>query len=152
MDVLINRMGGVLSQCILVSNHHDVHFKYLTILYANYASIKMNLRKGGSTAFHDLSDFPSKLKWKRWSSRHLLPAKHLFTQVRMPFLGSFSYWTVLIEVLFQSQGSHLIRRILQSQWPAYFILPFKKKQLLQIFPPPTCYLINNDGRQFNNLP
>lgn len=43
--MLINRLGGVLSQYILVSNHHDVHFKYLTVLYANYTSIKMNLRK-----------------------------------------------------------------------------------------------------------
>lgn len=84
------------------------------------------MEEEGSRAFHDLSDFPSRLKLKRWSSRHLPPAKHLFTQVRMPFLASFSSWPLLIEVLFQSQGSHLICRILQSQWPSSLFFPLKR--------------------------
>ena len=42
MDVLINEMGGILSQCTHISNHHDVHFKRLVILcqlYLNKAEI-----------------------------------------------------------------------------------------------------------------
>ena len=41
MDVLINLMGGILSQCIHISNHHIVHFKYLKILFVNYTSVKL---------------------------------------------------------------------------------------------------------------
>ena len=44
MDVLINSMGGILSQCICISNHHVVHFKHLTILFVNYTSIKLRER------------------------------------------------------------------------------------------------------------
>ena len=40
MDVLINPMGEALSRCVHVSNHHDVHFKYLIILFANYITRK----------------------------------------------------------------------------------------------------------------
>lgn len=35
MDVIINSTGGILSQCILRSNSHVVHFKYLTILFVS---------------------------------------------------------------------------------------------------------------------
>ena len=34
-------MRGTISQCIRISNHHDAHFKYLTIVYVNYALIKL---------------------------------------------------------------------------------------------------------------
>lgn len=33
MDILISDMGGIFSQCICISNHHDIHFKYLTVLF-----------------------------------------------------------------------------------------------------------------------
>lgn len=33
-------MGGILLQCIRISNHYDVHLRYLTILFVNYISIK----------------------------------------------------------------------------------------------------------------
>lgn len=46
MGVLINQMVGIISQCIHVSNHHNVHFKQLTIscqLYLNKAEfLKLN--------------------------------------------------------------------------------------------------------------
>jgi len=45
MDVLINSMGGVLSQCKHISNHHIVHFKYLLILFVSYTSVKLG-KKG----------------------------------------------------------------------------------------------------------
>lgn len=45
MDVLINLMVVFLSQCILVTNHHVVHFKYLTILFASYTSMKLKFEK-----------------------------------------------------------------------------------------------------------
>lgn len=41
MDVLINPMVGILLQCIHMLNHHDVHYKYLTILFANYTLTKL---------------------------------------------------------------------------------------------------------------
>ena len=34
-------LWGILSQCIHVSNHHPVHFKYLTTLFFNYTTIKL---------------------------------------------------------------------------------------------------------------
>lgn len=41
MSMSINLMRGNFLQCILISNHHIAHFKYLTILFANYTSIKV---------------------------------------------------------------------------------------------------------------
>ena len=35
LNVLINQMEGILSQYICMSSHHDVPFKYLTILYVS---------------------------------------------------------------------------------------------------------------------
>ena len=40
MDELINHMVEIFSQWIGISNHHNVHFKYLTILYGNYTKAK----------------------------------------------------------------------------------------------------------------
>lgn len=40
MDVFINS-GEIHSKCIYKSNHHVAHFNYLTILFANYTSIKL---------------------------------------------------------------------------------------------------------------
>lgn len=36
-------LRGILSQCIL--NHHAVHFKYLTMLFVNHTSIKVEQKK-----------------------------------------------------------------------------------------------------------
>ena len=41
MVVLISFTMEIISQCICISNHPSVHFKYLTILYVNYTSIKL---------------------------------------------------------------------------------------------------------------
>lgn len=38
-------MGGIPSQCVCISNHHDVHFKFLTVSFLNYASIKLKGKK-----------------------------------------------------------------------------------------------------------
>lgn len=41
MDVLVNYMGGILSQCIThISVLNKVHFIYLQILFSNYTSKK----------------------------------------------------------------------------------------------------------------
>ena len=42
MDVLI--MGEILRQCMLVSRHHDLYVKYLTISLVNYTSIKLKFK------------------------------------------------------------------------------------------------------------
>lgn len=41
MDVFSNQMVGIFSQCIHVSNLHDVHFKYLTTVFVKCTSIKL---------------------------------------------------------------------------------------------------------------
>lgn len=41
MDVLINSVEGTLSQCVGMSNYYIVHYKYLTILFVSYTSIKL---------------------------------------------------------------------------------------------------------------
>lgn len=38
-------MGGLLSQCLCIANHHDVHCKYLTVLHNIYTSIKVKKMK-----------------------------------------------------------------------------------------------------------
>ena len=37
-NVLISWMGGILPQCVPISNHHKVRLKYLTILFVNIKS------------------------------------------------------------------------------------------------------------------
>ena len=44
MDVVINQMVGIFSQ-ICISNHLNVHFKYLAILFVSYISIKLEKKK-----------------------------------------------------------------------------------------------------------
>lgn len=45
IDVLINSMERLLSQgvhkCVHMSNHHDVHFKYITNVFVGYTLIKL---------------------------------------------------------------------------------------------------------------
>lgn len=41
MNVLIESMVGIPSQYIHVSNDHVIHFKYITILFVNYTSVKV---------------------------------------------------------------------------------------------------------------
>ena len=43
MDVN-NLMEGILSQCTHTLHHHSLHFKYLIILFGNYALIKLGRR------------------------------------------------------------------------------------------------------------
>ena len=45
MDVLINLVGGILSQCIQVPNHHTVPFKYLKLHLLIFISIKLKRKK-----------------------------------------------------------------------------------------------------------
>ena len=41
LDVLIHLAMGLISQCTHTSDHHIVHFKYITILLVNYTSVKL---------------------------------------------------------------------------------------------------------------
>lgn len=45
MGVLINQMGRILSRCVHISDHQDVPFKHLTILFINYTLIRLNILK-----------------------------------------------------------------------------------------------------------
>lgn len=35
----------IFSRCIHISNHHNTHFKYATILFVNYISVKLENKK-----------------------------------------------------------------------------------------------------------
>ena len=39
----VKSMGEILSQCICIINPHIVHYKYLTVLFVNYTSIKLKI-------------------------------------------------------------------------------------------------------------
>ena len=67
ISVLINMMGGTFSQYSHVSNHHDIHFKYLTTLFVNYTSIKL----GG--AVHKRRKHPSESsnKTSEWKNIYI---------------------------------------------------------------------------------
>ena len=52
----IHSVEGILSQCLHIANCHNVNFKYLTILFVNYISMKLK-RKGNT---HSIAIF-------RWS-------------------------------------------------------------------------------------
>lgn len=41
VDVVINLIVGIISQCTCESNHHIVHFTYATISFVNDTSIKL---------------------------------------------------------------------------------------------------------------
>ena len=51
IDMLMNLNVGILSQGIHISNDHVVHFKYSTILFVNYTSVKL----GGKEIKEDLN-------------------------------------------------------------------------------------------------
>ena len=42
MDVLINQMGGILSQCVCLSNHHDIRLSYRQDLLLAYSTSMLN--------------------------------------------------------------------------------------------------------------
>ena len=50
IGVLINLMVGLLSQFICMSNYHIVYFKYITISFVNYTSVR--LEKKDSRSHH----------------------------------------------------------------------------------------------------
>ena len=56
MDILINFMKEVFSQCICIVNNHDVYLKYVTILSVNLNSIKVeNYRSQHKSSFNGQS-------------------------------------------------------------------------------------------------
>lgn len=40
-DGSVDSTAGILSRCICISNHHILHFKYITFIFVNYMSIKL---------------------------------------------------------------------------------------------------------------
>ena len=69
-------MGGSISQCRHISNHHVVHFKYLKILLVKFNSIKQK----------------NKIKSRKWGTkREREELKHLHSWT----LGSMEYWNVM---------------------------------------------------------
>lgn len=45
MDVLINSIMGIILQCICTPNHHVVDSKYITILFVNNISMKLEKKQ-----------------------------------------------------------------------------------------------------------
>ena len=60
-EVLINSKVGILSQFICISNHYIVHFKYITILFVHYTSIKLKENKRGRENSRSKGKFEEKL-------------------------------------------------------------------------------------------
>ena len=76
MGVFINFIGDPFTMCICISNHHDVHFKYLKILLVKFNSIKQK----------------NKIKSRKWGTkREREELKHLHSWT----LGSMEYWNVM---------------------------------------------------------
>ena len=75
ISVLINVMGGIFSPYSHVSNHHDIHLKYLTTLFVNYTSIK---RGGG---MHERRKHPSESSNKtgEWKYIYIYVYTHTHT-------------------------------------------------------------------------
>lgn len=69
MDVLINKMVQTLGPCIYVSNHPDVNFKYITILFVNYTAIKLGEERACEVRPSLLANFSSKEPKQRHSWR-----------------------------------------------------------------------------------
>ena len=44
MDVLISEMGGIFSQCMCMSIHHDIHLKYLKFYLNSMCLNKTEIR------------------------------------------------------------------------------------------------------------
>ena len=42
MDVLINQMGGILSQCVCLSDHHDICLSYRQVSLLAYSTSMLN--------------------------------------------------------------------------------------------------------------
>lgn len=42
-------MGVILSQCTYISNHHNIHFECLILLFVNYTSIELKLKTNNKT-------------------------------------------------------------------------------------------------------
>ena len=66
MDELNDYMVGIFSQCIDVSSHHNVHFKYLTILFIDLHLNKAEKNKHFLSTYYvpitELSDRDTKMK------------------------------------------------------------------------------------------
>ena len=70
ISVLINVMGGIFSPYSHVSNHHDIHLKYLTTLFVNYTSIKL----GGG--MHERRKHPSESSNKTGEWKYVYTHTH----------------------------------------------------------------------------
>lgn len=113
MDILINSVGTIFLQCLCISSHGGVCFKYLIILFVNYASVNPGGRKklqleSYSWLFSnslqlfclqksDVELWLSVLSFKKapvlLTSRNTAEEAHLLTLrylVRMAWLGHFS--------------------------------------------------------------
>ena len=51
VDVLINLIVEVISQCIHTSNHQIVHITYITGLFVNFSSVKLERNKRNQVTF-----------------------------------------------------------------------------------------------------
>lgn len=97
-------MREILSNCIGVSNHHDVHFKFLTIIYVNFASVVLKLKQA------------NKLQ--------------LFSKCRLPKLSPEWARLELTQFTYQMMAAHLLparfcqvlktQRLIRQIWPCSF--------------------------------
>lgn len=79
MNVLINLMKGLLSQCIRLSNHHLVHFKYLKILSVITQAEKTALLRHNSPV----------MKFPQLSSKKVSSFQYIYRIVQPSLLSIF---------------------------------------------------------------
>lgn len=72
--MLINLMTGILPQCIHISSHHTVYFKYTTIVFVYYTCIYYNFISNSyineSGRKEEKYKWPSSLIFKNSTLKH----------------------------------------------------------------------------------
>lgn len=140
----IHSMEGILSQCLHRANCHNVNFKYLTILFVNYISMKLK-RKGNthSTAIFRWSQVVatrlfSVLLTAEYTNNHQIPmikpSEQLqFHQIRPQVItvNGISTCTPLNNWFQTSQPVTLLVSFTQLKWPSMHSLPEKDPQLIK---------------------
>lgn len=124
---VINLMGGIFSQCIRTSDHHVVHFKYLTTAFFNDTSIKLKkkCRTNGST----FSQVEKGLFWPRGGN--FCSSALLLTLTATPNKNCLTPQIFLMVKTPSARISHIAMFkhnqcfLFAHDWAAFYSIPFK---------------------------
>lgn len=125
MYVLINKMRVIISQCVHLSNHHIVYLQYLTVLFVNCISVKLE----GKEKFTEVGITLIQNNKKQSSTTQWSVAKYTF------------YSQSLKPQLFLHHSKCLFKDLIKTnQTPALTLFPPDKECLhfLNCLPKYTC--------------